>query len=326
MDYWQYAIDHNGSSEKADGKTYLTDDLTERAIRYIRNHQSQPFFLHLAYYAPHRPLQATDEKLAKYKDRDDLTAGQKLVYAMIESMDDGIARIINLLHETGLEKNTIVIFTSDNGPDNHEADGISPARENLGLRGCKYSVHDGGIRVPAMVRWPDGMLSDRDNHDLFHFVDFLPTLAAACKVVIPQNIGLDGENRLPVWQDNADNVNPIRFWQWNRHYPYPNCNAAMRDGDWKLVYPKLNGYNKMSQANIDMILGKRPYETTRPQMLELGQPDKPLLFNIKDDPFETQDLSLANIQRVGQMTAALNDWYGDVMTDFTAALDVQFAN
>ena len=324
MDYWKYTIDHNGTPEKADGKTYLTDNLTERALRYISNHQSEPFFLHLAYYAPHRPLQASDEKLAKYKDRDDLTEGQKRVYAMIESMDDGIGRIMNLLHETGLENNTIVIFTSDNGPDNLEIDGISPARENLGLRGCKYSVHDGGIRVPAMVRWPDGMLCDRDNHDLFHFIDFLPTLATACGVSIPQAIRLDGENRLAVWQDDALNVNPIRFWQWNRHYPYPNCNAAMRDGDWKLVYPKLIGYNQMSQANIDMILGKRPFETTRPQMLELGQPGKPMLFNIKDDPFEKNDLSLANLQRVGQMTSSLNDWCRDVMGDFKQSLNVQF--
>ena len=326
MDYWKYSIDHNGAVEKADGKTYLTDNLTERALRYIRNHQSEPFFLHLAYYAPHRPLQATDEKLARYQDRDELSAGQKLVYAMIESMDDGIGRIMNLLREEGLENDTIVIFTSDNGPDNHKVEGLSPSRENVGLRGCKYSVHDGGIRVPTMVRWPSGMLGNCDNHDLFHFVDFLPTLADACGMILPTALHLDGQSRLPVWQDDAPNSNPVRFWQWNRHYPYPNCNAAMRDGDWKLVYPKLPGYNKISDENIEMILGKRPYQTTLPRMLALGQPASPLLFNLKDDPCESNDLALTNLQRVGQMTAALNAWYGDVIGDFENTLDCQFAS
>lgn len=324
MDYWQYDIDDNGTSVKSDG-TYLTDRLTDCALEYICNHHEEPFFLHLAYYSPHRPLQADPKILTKYQDRTDLTEGQKRVYAMIESMDHGVGQIMNLLRETGIENNTILIFTSDNGPDNHEVDGISPVRFNMGLRGNKYSVHDGGIRVPMMVRWSDGMLTNRDEHSLFHFVDILPTLCAACDVSIPSILALDGENRLLTWRGEAANNNPVRFWQWNRHYPYPNCNAAMRDGDWKLVYSAIKGSNQISQANIDMIQGRRPYETTRPRMLELGESVLPMLFNLQKDPSEATDLAAIEVPRVERMRAELNGWYADVIGDFERALDMQFA-
>ncbi len=324
QDYWNWTIDENGSPRQAQGE-YLTDYLTDCTLRYIRQHQHEPFFLHLAYYAPHRPLQATEETLAHYLDRDELTEGQKRVYAMIESMDHGIGQIMNLLEELDLDRNTIVIFTSDNGPDDYSQNDLSPSRSNMGLRGCKYSVHDGGIRVPMLVHWPDGMLTDRTTETLFHFVDFIPTLSAACGIPLPRTLPLDGENRLPVWQGEEHKVQPVRFWQWNRHYPYPQCNAAMRDGDWKLLYPKLNGYNKMTQENIEMILGKIPFESSRPYPLELGPPTSPMLFNLANDPHEQHDLAASHTERVDRMTVAMENWYEDVIADFSQALDTRFA-
>jgi arylsulfatase A len=322
MDYWRYTIDSNGTARPSTGQ-YLTDHLTDCALRFLRAPRREPFFLHLAYYTPHRPLQPDQARLARYADREDLTPGQRVVYAMIESMDHGIEQILSVLRETGQEDNTILVFTSDNGPDSHSCHGLSPVRPNCGLRGGKYSAHDGGIRVPLMIRWPAGMLAGRDNHDLFHFVDFLPTLAAACGVTIPTDLALDGANRLPVWQDDATNCDPVRFWQWNRHHPYPNCNAAMRDGDWKLVYPALDGYQAMTKANVEMIQAK-PFETTRPKELSLGPLAPPLLFNLRDDPSETNDLAATHPQRVDRMTTALDAWFQDVMGDFGRALDEQF--
>lgn len=325
FDYWNWKLDVNGTERASNGQ-YLTDHLGERSVQYVRDHKHEPFFLHLAHYAPHRPLQAPPELLAKYEEQDGLSSGQATVYAMLESMDTAIGRLLDTLREEGIEDNTIVVFTSDNGPDTHAVEGLSPARFNCGLRGAKYSVHEGGIRVPTMIRWPDGIAGPGNTDVMFHFVDLLPTLASLSGVTLPETIQLDGEDRSPAWRGNEANVNPTRFWQWNRHMPYPNCNAAVRDGDWKLVFPKLKGYNRLSEANIEMIEGKRPFQTTRPEPLDIGPPQQPLLFNLADDPLEANDLADVRPDTVRRLVAALDRWQRDVMIDLDQLLDRRFPN
>jgi arylsulfatase A len=324
MDHWNWELDLGGTTHRSNGNEYLGDALTDYALDFIRNSKDKPFFLHLAYYAPHRPLQAPQDLLDKYQARGDLTAGQAIVYAMIESMDTGIGRISDELKKLGLDRNTIVIFTSDNGPDTYEANGISPQRQNCGLRGHKYSVFEGGIRIPLLVRWPDGLAHTGSNDALFHFIDLLPTLADACNLALPAQAHLDGDSRLKLWQGDEANVNPVRFWHWNRYFPEPGCNAAMRDGNWKLVMPALTGYNSMTQDNVDMVLGHKPFTPTPPEPLNLGPSLAPLLFDLSRDPNETQNLADMHTPRVNAMRKAILNWQRDTQGDFIRAVAKRF--
>ncbi len=322
-DYWDWRIDENGTEIQSNGR-YLTDYLTERTVEFIKRNQDKPFFLHLGYYTPHRPLQAPQHLIDKYMARGDLTLGEAVVYAMIEVMDQGIGKINETLEQLGMVENTIVIFTSDNGPDDHEVNGLSPVRFNCGLRGNKYFVHDGGIRVPFLVRWPERIAPDSENNDLFHFVDILPTLAAACNVEIPAGLCVDGQNKLASWLGQSGGICEARFWQWNRYYPSDECNAAMREGDWKLVIPARSGFREMAAENVEMVLGKRPFVRTRPKMPELGPVSAPMLFNIADDPCEKHDLSANYAHRARDMHKRLNQWFYSVRRELDIVIENRF--
>jgi arylsulfatase A len=284
---FRLTVDEPGApvrSESFDGR-YLTDELTDRAIEFVRRHRDRPFLLHLAHYAPHRPLDAPPQRVARYVD-DGLDRQTATVYAMIEIMDEGIGRLLETLEDMGLVENTIVMFASDNGPDP-----LVPQRDNAGLRGTKYMVNEGGIRVPTLIRWPAG-LAPRECDDVVHFVDWLPTLAEWSGVAIPESLAIDGVSHADALLSETPLPSPPRFWQWNRWQPRYSHNAAMRQGDWKLV---------------------RPFQTRNiPQAASTA---RPRLYRLDDDPSEQQDLSEHFPGRVEAMSRALRNWSERVERD-----------
>jgi arylsulfatase A-like enzyme len=320
-DYYSYHLDLNGSEVEGDGR-YLTDVLTDHAVSFVRRHAGSPFFLVVAYNAPHFPMQAPEEIVQRYVDRGE-TLGAALTYAMIEVMDAGIGRIDETLHDHGLAENTIVLFTSDNGPYLGSVNGVSLDRFNFGLRGAKHYVFEGGIRVPAILRWPDRIAGGRLVNDMLHFTDWLPTLSGAAAVAVPDAVQLDGDDILRVLQGERHDVDPVRFWQNNRYAPRAEGNAAMRDGDWKLVRPAIPAAMQVTDADraIDRSLNYRqPDRITQivggplPEF-DLGEPPEPLLFDLAADPFEQHDLAAAHPERVTRMSAALDRWFESVEAD-----------
>jgi len=323
--YWKWTIDQNGTEVASEGR-YLTDYMTERALAFLdRSGADEPFFLHLAYYAPHRPLQAPQDLIDKYlKSGKGLTEGQATVYAMIEIMDDGIGLILDKLESKGMRENTIVIFTSDNGPDDVVVNGLSPTRFNCGLRGDKYDVYEGGIRVPFLFSWPVG-LEVGEFESMFQFVDVLPTLAAACSVTIPEDLELDGVDYLPALKGEAPAPEVVRYWQWNRYYPVEDCNFAMRDGNWKLVMPAKEGFRTMSAENEAMVTGKIPFTVTPPKRdRDLGPAGESLLYNIVEDPNETDNLAPAEAVKVSEMETQMRDWFDGVRGELDDVIDARF--
>ena len=325
-DFWDWTITNSDGTEVAAEGRYLTDYLTECAVDFIERNHQRPFFLHLAHYAPHRPLQAPSALVERYARDGRLTPGQAVVYSMIEVMDDGIGQVLRTLEKHGILENTIVVFTSDNGPDDVDDGCLSPRRFNCGLRGQKYSVHEGGIRVPFLVQWPS-VLQPATNDDFFHFVDILPTLAASCSLDLPAGLALDGINRLPVWLGGREPYPRSRFWQWNRYYPADNCNAAMRDGRWKLVIPARDGYRDMAPEEVAMIrdgtfTGATPPARNRDS--GLGAPLPPLLFDIGTDPGETRNMAEEQRPRMEAMQASLSSWFREVRGQLDAILDGRF--
>lgn len=281
--YFNYKLDINGQYQEI-SNNYLTENLTQRAIGFVNRHKNEPFFLHLAHYAPHRPLSAPKALIDSYlkKGFDQNTA---TVYAMIEIMDKGIGDLISELQRLRIRNNTIIIFASDNGPDP-----IVGPRFNQALKGTKYTVDEGGIHVPLLFNWPKA-LSPKSIDKVAHFTDIMPTLIEECRLKFTENIRFDGGSLsgLLYGVKKENDLPKYRFWQWNRGVPYYSHNAAIRDGDWKLVRP-------FSTRN--MVFG---------QSLE-----KPQLFNIKNDPSEKMDLSDKEPGKFNTMNVKLEKWCREV--------------
>ena len=174
LSYFNYKLNVAGSPVVVEND-YLTDDLSQRAIEFVRRHQKRPFFLHLAHYAPHRPLEAPADLIRFYREKG-LNESTATIYAMIEVMDRGIGELLQELNRLKLSSKTLLIFASDNGPDP-----IPGKRFNENRRGMKYEVYEGGIRVPLFMRW-DGKLKNKQRLTK-------PKIAkgVAAKSVVPKN-------------------------------------------------------------------------------------------------------------------------------------------
>lgn len=258
--YFDYTLDINGKDYHFNDK-YLTDDLTDRAINFVRCHKDKPYFLHLAYYAPHRPLSAPDS-IINYYQRKGFNKNTSTIYAMIEIMDKGINKLLKTLESLQLRKNTIIIFASDNGPDP-----IAGERFNLNMKGTKYTVFEGGIHVPFIFNWPI-KVKPRVSDEVVHFTDLLPTLAEICGLKISDSTKLDGVSFYRVlFNENCKLLPKVRIWQWNRGVPYYTHNAAIRVGDWKLVKPPIDNNIPENESYL-----------------------KPELYNIANDPQEENNL------------------------------------
>jgi arylsulfatase A len=332
MDYYDWWLDRNGSIGKGNGR-YLTEVLTEEAVSFISRHRAQPFFLTVTYNAPHSPLQAPAELVRSYEEKG-FSTGVAITYAMIEVMDRGVAAIQQALHDADIADDTIVMFTSDNGPafrlrDDQVPEGVSidTRRFNCGMNGAKGSAYEGGIRVPMLLNWAGGLPQDRDVSTLIHFSDWLPTLLGAAGAAHVGSKPLDGVDALPALRGDAAEQQ-VRFWQLNAYSPVGETNAAMRDGDWKLVRPAINlafasdGDAELARRYVDLDI---QYKYDRDSVTEIAEwpepvrcmPDvpAPLLFNLADDPGEEDDLSAREPQRAAAMLRRLENWFEEVETE-----------
>ena len=316
--YYRYRLDRNNTIEYGDKNRYLTDVFSDAAIDFIERHKRESFFLQLAYNAPHFPLEAPDAIAQKYCDLG-FSLGVSLIYAMIEVMDEGIGRIAEKLDECGIADNTILIFTSDNGPAFGAWNGFSQTRFNYGFNGSKGNTYEGGIRVPAIIRWSDGLDSGIRSDGIAHFTDWLPTLLNLVGLNVPDDLALDGRDITPVLRGEAGGVYPQRFWQWNRYRPVGACNAAMRDGDWKLLRPRIAEAMQVSPVDSALDNAIKYYPEHFSDIVRDPEPPRtvpdpppPLLFNIADDPFEQNDLAAKQPQKAAAMEAALEHWFVDV--------------
>ena len=317
-DYYNWRLEYNDAVRRADGR-YLTDVFTEEAVQFIARHRDEPFFLHLTYNAPHTPLEAPLEEIQPFAETGQFTRGVSMIYAMIHRMDSGVARVLEALERHGMQENTIVLFTSDNGPQFGGQGEHCTTRFNCQFNGAKGSVYEGGIRVPMLVRWPAGLDGGRYFHDMVHFCDWFPTILAAAGVDVPAHLQLDGVNVLPVLRGEGGRVERRRFWQWNRYQPLVTCNAAMRDGDWKLVRPAIREamhvpdihWLWVSMYGPEHFLRNGIFGQPYPER-EVPPPPPPELYNMAEDPLERENLADRYPERVRQMVCELETWFEEV--------------
>lgn len=204
-------------------KGYLTDYWTDESVNVIKANKNRPFFLYLAHWGPHTPLQATRED---YEAVGDIKPHRKRVYAgMVRAIDRSVGRILDTLEEEGLSDNTMVIFTSDNGGAGY----IGIPEVNQPFRGWKITMFEGGLRVPMMIKWPSKIAAGTVVETPVAHIDVMPTIAAAAGASQPAGVVIDGLDILPLMinQDANKWTRETLFWQ-NGHY------QVVRHGDWKL--------------------------------------------------------------------------------------------
>jgi arylsulfatase A-like enzyme len=320
-DYYRWRLERNGQPFLSDGR-YLTDVFTQGAVDFIERHRTAPFFLHVCYTAPHTPPQAPLEDIQQFVEAGRVSFPVAVIYGMIRRLDRGVEQILETLKRTGLEENTLVVFSSDNGPQFVSELGRID-RFNCHLNGNKGTTYEGGVRVPAMVRWPAGGLSGgRTVSELVHMSDWYPTLTALAGLPAWAPNPLDGIDISPILQGQPRAVEPKRFWQWNRYRPTVLSNAAMRDGDWKLVRPQFAAAHQVTPEDLrrdyamrytpetvtDIVSDPLPtIEETAPAPLEL--------FNLRIDPQERHNLAAEQPDRVRRMSAELENWFEAVERD-----------
>jgi arylsulfatase A len=261
-----------------DGKPgeYLTDRLTDEAIKFIRDNRARPFFLYFPHYGVHAPLEAKPELIAKYEKIPVAQRQGKPAYAaMIESVDQSVGRVLDTLKELRLEQNTLVIFTSDNG-------GFENATSNAPLRANKGAYYEGGIRVPLIIKWPGVTKPGQVRAEPVISTDFYPTCLAAAGQPLRPHQHVDGLNLQHLLANGASLGRTALFW----HYPHYNehlfsvPSSVIRKGTWKLI------------------------ETFDPEAIEL--------YNLADDLSETNNLAAVKPELVKELHRELDAWRREV--------------
>jgi len=317
-DYYKWRLERGETVLRADGR-YLTDVWTEEAVQFIRRNRTDPFFLHVTYNAPHGPLQCPEEDVKPFEETGQFTKGVSTVYGMIKRMDWGVARIVEELQRWSLMDDTILLFTSDNGPQFGGQGDSCTTRFNCGFNGSKGNTYEGGIRVPMLVRWPGGLEGGRQVDAMVHMTDWLPTICGMVGAEPPSERKLDGVDVLPALRGEEANVVTRRFWQWNRYTPLATCNAAFRDGDWKLIRPVIKEamavpdieWLKVSMYEPEHFIENGVIQEPDPPR-EVPRPPPPQLYNIADDPMEKTDLAGRHPERVSKMLRELETWFEEV--------------
>ena len=278
VDYYQHTggdgeHDLFENEKPVETKGYLTDLITERSVRFIEGHARQPFFLEVAYTAPHWPYQVpgrestAPDNARHVQPHEDGTSTRADYVAMVERMDAGVGQILQTLDRLRLSQQTLVIFTNDNG-----GEWLS---RNDPLFNRKWSLWEGGIRVPAIFRWPGQLPAGRVSPQVGITMDLTATVLAATGTPAPDTRQLEGINLLPSLTGKSPLIERTLFWrvmlanrrQW-----------AVRSGDWKLV--------------IDA--------------------DAAMVFNLKSDPGERSDMARTRQDVVNRLRPLLDAWQNEV--------------
>jgi arylsulfatase A-like enzyme len=226
--------------ERIDIDDYLTDELTDAATAFIdrQTESGEPFFLYLAYNAPHTPLQATEKYLSRFPEIKD--PKRRTYAAMVSAVDDGVGRVLDTLRNQGIEEETIVVFLSDNGGATNNASNNSP------LRGYKSTLWEGGLRVPFALQWkgsiPAGIVYDHPVISL----DIMATITDLAKVESAPERPLDGVNLVPYLTGEKEGPpHAVLFWRkWEQD------GMAIRAGDMKLVSNGQRQQNNTALYNL----------------------------------------------------------------------------
>jgi len=228
--YWEGPNRHdlyrNGEEVQYSGR-FFSDLMVEEAGRFLEQNRRRPFFLYFALNMPHYPYQGDPKWLVRYRD---LPYPRNLYAAFVSTLDERIGRLLDKVEELGLAQQTIVIFQSDNGHSTEER-AHGGGGSSGPFRGAKFSLFEGGIRLPGIISWPGHLPEGEVRGQLAHACDWLPTIAELCGVKL-LNADIDGRSLVPVVRSaSAPTPHDVLHWQVGRG----RSQWAVRQGDWKLI-------------------------------------------------------------------------------------------
>jgi arylsulfatase A len=276
--YWGGANRHdlweNGKEVFEDGK-FFSELMIQRASKFIKTNKKAPFFLYYAFNTPHYPLQPLKKWRDYYKN---LPMPRRDYAAFISTTDEYIGRLIKIIDDEGIRNNTIIMYLSDQG---HSCEDRTFGGGGYAgpYRGAKFSLFEGGIRIPAMISWPGNLPADRSVKEVCLSMDLLPTLAKLSGITdIP--VDIEGQDISPVITSNASSQHKVIFWQLADQW-------AVRKGDWKLIG------NPKDPANPNSINKER---------------DKLFLVNLSADISESINLSDKEPTKLQEMIKEYLSW------------------
>ena len=266
------------------GGRYFPDLMVEEAGRFMEEHRNEPFFMYFAMNTPHYPYQGEEKWLKRFAD---LPYPRNLYAAFVASLDERLGKLFAKIEALGLNERTIVVLQSDNGHSTEERAHFGGGSAGK-YRGAKFSMFEGGFRLPCIISWPGKLPSDESRDQLAHACDLLPTLADLAGVE-PPDVHLDGRSLTAVLYDAAaptPHVNHALHWQTGEG---PNADWAVREGDWKLI--------------------GRTRDTTR---ADKGAEVVTLfLANIAEDPGETNNVASERPDLVSRLKKLHDEHLGD---------------
>ena len=284
VDYYQHT-DGGGNPDLFENdrpirqEGYMTDLITSRSIEFIEQNADRPFFLEVAYNAAHWPYQVPDSPSVAIDNArhllpgDDPASTRENYIAILERADQGVGEILDTLNRLGLEENTLVIFTNDNG-----GEWLS---SNAPLFHRKWTLWEGGIRVPTLIRWPGVIPPGTTSDQVGMTMDLSATILAATNTPVPAEVRLDGIDIMPVLTGEAEIVERTLFWRTSAG---GFNQRAVRSGDWKLM--------------VDGLVI--------------------MLFNVRDDVGERNDQASQRQDIVRELRQMLSSWEEEVTTEAVA--------
>lgn len=295
--YGGYFAPYNGPMASYNGTypkgTHSGDIFADQAVRFIRDSGDKPFFMHMAYYLVHTPIQPVPGLVEKYHD----IAGLDASYAsMIEKLDQSIGAILAQIKASGLEENTLVIFSSDNG-------GICHISSQSPFRSGKGSYFEGGIRVPLVIRWPGKIAPGSSCGTPVTGIDFYPTFLAAAGLPLPAGRILDGTNLMPLLTQSGEIAGRDLFW----HFP---------------IY--LEAYAGAGDDSHDPTFRTRPGSAMRSgkwKLHEYFEDGRLELYDLEADPGERTNLAATHAETAAGLHRALIGWRAQTAAPVPTALN-----
>jgi arylsulfatase A len=320
FDYW-FAAQNNASPSHRDPVNYVRNGervgkregyacqiVVDEAISWLSGRRAdprRPFFMSLCFQEPHEPVAAPPELVAQYSGVSN--PNEALYDACVSNLDRAVGRMMAALDSMKLSDETLVVFLSDNGPEtlNIWPRGTAHCYGSTGpLRGRKLGVYEGGIRVPAILRWPGRIKPGQVVAEPASGVDWLPTFCALAGIEPPRDRALDGVSLLPLFEGRPLARKTPLFWHYYRGFG--RAKAALREGDWKIV--------GLWDGPADLA----PNHTLQPGDLKLIKTAKLVdfeLYNLREDVGEKNDLAAREPERLEALKRALVRLYAEVQSE-----------
>ncbi len=320
FDHW-FATQNNASPSHRDPRNFVRNGapvgptkgfsshvVADEGIIWLkaRSDKSKPFFLHVCFHEPHEPVDSPDDMVKRYEDGGATKKGEALYYANVENLDAAVGKLMAALDEMELADNTLVFFTSDNGPETlnrYRSAWRSHGRPGP-LRGMKLWMYDGGIRVAGIMRFPGRTKPGQEPNVPIASLDLLPTFCELAGVATPKNRALDGASLVPLFTGKEISRRQPLFWHYYNALGDPKL--AMRDGQWMLV------------ATVDAGSGGSGGGGFKPSMMPLIKDAKPKSYELYDlaaDKSQQHDLAGKEPQRVAAMAARIGKIWKQVQDE-----------